>query len=710
MSSWFVWIAFALVAIVLSLIGHFFSLRVLRVAAAVVAVAATACLTRYGLIHPAKAPGSLSDAFTRGAEVLIRALLRLPPVPPGHQVPGPGRIGWLIIAILLVLGYRLFEDQSRRCHARCLDTSELSRTQPACPSGDGKGALSDVQRHDRLAAELMFWLPAVEVRAPAILPGGSRSSALASIAEASGVSGSGLAGAIIRFFGMLWPSPRRVRVRVWVEWAAGPAKIDAPARVTVSLDDPGTGTSIGTKTLAAGSLDAAACAAAGFVARSIFAGDPTAPRWSIGRADGGDLAVMLLARQVRVYPESEEELNRARCRKIGLLEEVADGSQCAGVARYELAHLHDLNGHHVKALKLHANNQEQYPRFYRGRYRLAMSLEMIASSDPCTRMNEEERATFDAVLRILHRWDGTPTDKSGKYHVEDGRLILSTELRRYLLRTAWKELHKIGKYLTPWDVIWQSFWHRNERGVLKPYWRPRHRQSFHDGVYISQLLVAVRQTLNEEEEKERKKKKASSTEALRLPHPQKVLRIATAIAGDSSCIAGLLHIRYKPRKPPGQKDPLPMVKRLRTRRWPRQYSTPSWPAAYNLACVYAAIYAHRKHQLETCMRKPEDSQAQPNAGQIKDLQYLAGQVVTSLEFAINNPECEMDRPSEWINSDPDFGCLHSRDGQWSKAFMDFLDAQKQRDYASASTSQQGAAADQASPQNNLPLRKRQAPD
>jgi hypothetical protein len=460
-----------------------------------------------------------------------------------------------------------------------------------------------------------------------------------------------------------------MRVRVWVQGAAVPAKIDAPTRVAVCLDDPGSGASIGTKTLAAGNLDDAACAAAGYVARRIFAGDPTAPPWCIGAADGGDLAAMLLARHVRVYPESEEEINRARCTKIGLLKDVAHSSQCAGVARYELAHLYDLNRDHVKALALHATNQEQYPRFYRGRYRLAMSLEMIASSDPGTKMSEEEEATFDAVLRILHRWDGTPADKGKEYRVENGTLVLHAELRSYLLEAAWKELQKIRRYLTLRDVIWQSFWHRNERGVLKPYWQMRHRQSFHDGVYLAQLLVAVRQTLND-------KKKA-----LPLPHPEKVLRIATAITGDSSYIAKLLDIQYKPGKRSGQKDPLPMVKRLRTRRRPRQYSTPSWPAAYNLACAYAAIYADHNQKLEACTHKLEDNQAKHKAEQIKDeLRYLARQVVTSLEFAINNPECEMERPSEWIASDPDFGCLRSPDDQFSTDFRNFLAIQKQRDY------------------------------
>jgi hypothetical protein len=208
------------------------------VAAAIVALATAAYLTWYGSTHPAKAP-SLSDAFTQGTDALIRALFHLPSAPPGHHIPGPAWIDWLIVAVLLVIGYRELEALSQHCHARSLDTSDLTRAQQTDSSGGGKGALTDGQRHDGLAAEfngaltdgqrrdrladgLKFWLPAVDVRAPAILPGGSRSSALASIAEASGVNGSGLAGAIIRFFGMLWPSPRRVRVRVWVKGVAVP--------------------------------------------------------------------------------------------------------------------------------------------------------------------------------------------------------------------------------------------------------------------------------------------------------------------------------------------------------------------------------------------------------------------------------------------------------------------------------------------------------
>jgi hypothetical protein len=116
-----------------------------------------------------------------------------------------------------------------------------------------------------------------------------------------------------------------------------------------------------------------------------------------------------------------------------------------------------------------------------------------------------------------------------------------------------------------------------------------------------------------------------------------------------------------------------MVKRLRTRHWPRQYSTPSWPAAYNLACAYATICAYYIPYLE-------DNQVRDDA----ELKCLVRKVVTSLEFAITNPECEMDRPSEWIDNDPDFDCLRKRCDQFPE-FKNFLDAQRRRDYPSSTT-------------------------
>jgi hypothetical protein len=681
MNSWIAWAAFALTALMLGIVGYKFSLRALRVFAGLLTLATAIYITWYGLTHPARAPGSLSQAFTRGADALSAALFHPLPLPPGYRIPGPGRTGWVIITVLLVIGYRELEAWTLRGQARSLDTSALADDRQDIQDGapaDGKDSVTDEQRHDRLAAELKFRLPAVEVRLPAILPGGSRSSGLASIVEDSGVTGSGLAGAVIRFFGMLWPSPGRVQVRIWVERTPGQAGIDDITRVTVDLEDPKTGASIATKTLAASTLDAAASVVAGYVARHIFAADPTAPPWCTGAADGRDLAAMLLARQVRVYPESEHEVHHARHAQIQILESVAGTSVCAGVARYELAQLYDLAGRHVEALLLHAINRERYPRFYRGRYRLAMSLEMIANPDSGKKIHPADVAKVYEALKILHRCGTARACEIEAARTGEERVELPAELRSDLLDAAWQELHAIRRYLMLGHVVWESFWHRDERAILRPYWRLRHRQGFHDGVCVALLLVAVRQALNDKEQ-------TSRPDPARRPYRVRmIMRIATAIAGDTSAIAAALNISpRRPGKAPGR-DAQPVTRSLRTRRWPWQYSTRSWQAAYNLACTYAAIAHDSRRELQASQLRDGSARSRQLEA---ELHGLACKVVTSLEFAIGNPDCEMERPWEWIAHDPDFGCLRSPEDEFATEFRMFLSAQKRRDYPFISRSQ-----------------------
>jgi len=54
---------------------------------------------------------------------------------------------------------------------------------------------------------------------------------------------------------------------------------------------------------------------------------------------------------------------------------------------------------------------------------------------------------------------------------------------------------------------------------------------------------------------------------------------------------------------------------------------------------------------------------------------LAQRVVSSLIRAVNDPDCEMERPWDWISTDPDFACLRR-----SRIFRDFLANQKAQDY------------------------------
>ena len=641
MNSWVIWVvwsAFAFVAALLCFVGRHFTLRTLRYVTAVTAAVLVVLITRYGLTHPAKASSDLVNSFRQGANELSAAFFHpLLLVLPGNQVPAPGRIGWLVIAVLLVIGYRVLEACAMRREAPVLDTSTLGGSQPNDSSSTTGGSVTGGRGYDELVARLKFQLSAMEVRSPAILPGGSRTNGLASIAAASGVAGGGLAGAIIQFFGMLWPKPRRFQVRVRVESGHGQHGT-GNTKVTVSLDEPATGESVATKTLPADNLDEAAAVVAGYVARHIFIRDPTTPPWCVGSANGRDLAAMLLAKQERVYGKSAAEICRARNDQIEILEKATGNNQCAGIVRYELAQLHDLAGNHMAALRLHALNREQHPRFYRGRYRLSMSLEMIAN--PEFPLRDTDTHMLDETLTILNRCGVTRDVIRRENDIVAG--MLQPRLREKLLVATGEELRAIRRQLTLRHVIWGTFRYRDERVIRMPHWGLRKRQSFHDGLRVAELLVAIRRSLNEAEPADASEK---------LHHMNLALRMAADIASDNVSIERHLanltaQDTLEPPsalEPPGRKFQ-PAEKRIRTRWLPWQCRTPSWEAAYNTACAYAALNLDRR-------------------------------VIISLQHAINNPDCEMQRPWDWISHDPDFSCLKS-----SKKFDDFLDAQERKDY------------------------------
>jgi hypothetical protein len=155
------------------------------------------------------------------------------------------------------------------------------------------------------------------------------------------------------------------------------------------------------------------------------------------------------------------------------------------------------------------------------------------------------------------------------------------------------------------------------------------------------LQVAVREALT-----------AGAEDLSGLRDANTIARITAAISGDSKVSAKVLP-EFLSKTAKHKTVPA----RLRTRLLPWQCSSPSWPAAYNLACAYAALADRAANHRQRTL--------------------LVSKVVGSLEFAICNPECEMERPSEWIGNDPDFNRLS---GGKNIRFMKFLDEQWKRDY------------------------------
>ena len=634
MTSWLVWGVFAIAAVLLGWVGYHFTVRTLRFVTAGFALAVAMLVTRYGATHPAGAPTDLVDAFTRGMDKLCTAFLQ--PLL-GGQFLAHGRVVWLVITVVLVFAYRELEVWAMHWQPPAVDMSALGRNRPgrvlAGPGDDGP----DLQReHDKLVAELRFRLPAVEVRTPSVVPGAATANGLASVAENSDTGVSGLAGAVIRLAGMLWPNPRRYQVRIWVEAVdlQGAANgLEKARKVTVDLEDPQTGGSIATKTLVADDLDQAAEVVAAYVARQIFKADPTTPAWSVGSFDGGDLAALLSVQQLRVSRECGKNDSCVRRRKIAILKKEVCNSYSAGVARHELAMLQDLEGDHMAALSLYVINREQYPRFYRSRYRLGMSLEMIAN--PTFEIGGEAEGMLKTILGRLDRC-GVTDNAACKCEIAGERLWAGSA---ELLKAAKSELRACRRQLMLWRVIWASFWHRDERAIRMPHWRLRERQRFHDGARVAELLVTVRQSLNGERCRLRDRLLA-----------RRAIRITTAITGDSTTIRKIL----KNSPLPCKAVPQPGKNSTKTRWLPWQCRTPSWQAAYNTACLYAAL---------------EDRGKGPRG-------MMAERVVVSLRRVVDDRECDMERPSDWISKDPDFSSLKVS----SSIFDGFLNAQRHIDY------------------------------
>jgi hypothetical protein len=739
LTSLIVWVILAVEFTALWFIGFSFSLRTLRWFAGVTAVALAIAIARFGLTGS----GNLIDAFVNGIDQVASVLL----YPIWHgRLPVPGiALRWIVAAALL-LGYRQLEASTLARQAPELDLSALDEEAAGGPGGMADAAAralaaaasvttaaatggaaadgwpTDEQRR-QLAAELRFRLPSMEIRSPAILPGGSKTNALASIVESSGVSGAGMVGAAFRFASLIWPRPRRFRVRVRLESAAprsGP-------RITVLLEDAKAGLAGPTKTVTGDTLEEASSMAAGYIARQVFAMDPTVPDWCYGLANGQDLGAMQMVRLARVYAACSQHVDESRKEQADILGRSTGNVRSAGFVRYELAQLLALRGQYLESLRLHAMNRELHPRFYRGRYRLAMSLEMITNPE-CYQPQEEPdnvvgtrhfRQTIEILRRCVPDEKATGRDHAGQRDVltvidqVTPSMRSSPDLARELLGIAARDLREVRGQLTAWKVRRNLIFRRDERAVWLPHRRRRYRQAFHDGVCVAELLVELRCRMLQCDSEDSSWRECSRTAEPSVPEPEKpgtpgkpekrklprhqrrAIKMTTFIVGDGAVIKAVLAQpggepvssrtarwwgEVPPTDPPAD-DPgprrrvrwLPSRHRHRAqdrsyqpgqdriRRLPWQRCTASWQAAYNTACLYAALAdvapASARNVLETW-------------------------VIASLRRAMDNPESELERSSDWIDNDPDFNFMKMHRGYFP-TFANFREDLRLQDYPAA---------------------------
>ncbi|MFD3684155.1 hypothetical protein ACFWTE_04950 [Nocardiopsis sp. NPDC058631] len=271
--------------------------------------------------------------------------------------------------------------------------------------------------------ELRLLLPAIEVVTPAWKPGGEPGEAVATIVESSDIKGNKLVSALTRLFARIVIIPSyTVRVRAHESTEPGPDK-DTPASsrerlisVTVDVYENITGKSEHQITLPPLRADSAATRVAGFVASRIFLNDPSTREWARARFDGEDLSAYLTVKspfscwrcrdgEDRDYAHDYDPIREERRRCIERLERVASSRRVAGVVRYELASLYELEGEHVKALRLHALNRAQFRQepFERSQYRMVVLLKMIANYDFANVWERTTEADRQDIFHALRR-------------------------------------------------------------------------------------------------------------------------------------------------------------------------------------------------------------------------------------------------------------------------------------------------------------------
>lgn len=623
------WPVLVTVLAVLGWAGYQFSRRTYRFAVLAAVIASVVALTEYGAAS--SDASNFIDAFTAGSKEVIETMLN--PLVAGTQSFLPGVVGWIVL-LVLIAGVLIW-----------FDTWSAHREQPRVEVADppvAEQGNSDLEDRRAITEELRFRLPAVYVRKPATMPGGLTLDNLATMVSGSEVKGGKVAAALMQIVHALEGKPRTYEARLYVESCDPGGELKEKGshrRLTVDLEDARTGQAIAVQMLPACLRKDGAEQAAGFAARQIFRDDPSTPCWAVGSRDGKDLVAYLLSREICTAGRAPEQLYESRQLRRHVLEQAVKDSPAPGLVGYELAAMYDLDGEYLNSLKMHLRNRVHYPRFWAGRYRLSMTLSALAWLDFGLQRQEREPAGGAApgevrevraeIARSLEQSGLLNGLTNGERAALQGNLWADNTnpvaVSKALLHLAKQELAACRRAEGIISILWNAFLHRRERASLLPLLRGNMRWLHPRRRKLASLfaMAVVQQRLKVLELGEAAT--SEDNESLREAQDEALRRL-----GVDEDEAGLA-------------DRVP------------------WQAVYSAACLFAVAV-------------PGQSPGDDNAYQ----------AVKLLRLAIDDPACDLERPSEWIAMDPDLRSLRTDTG-----FRDFIREQAAKDFAPSSPNRIG---------------------
>ncbi len=438
---------------------------------------------------------SLRELLVLGADNAADKL-----VPGSNDDVKLGPYGWIVLAILVVLGYRRAEIINNR-----RTSAPIVVEMPVGPS--------TLSKED--AAYLRTLMEAEISRAgidePASLPGSELVSEVVDLIQGDSVQGSGIAAAALTTLRNIGFPTGGITVQSAIETD------DNRSTVTVSAHTTRSKMPLYSETFTAEQPEDAVHRAALFVARGALNYGRNVPRWARWSSDDG-VAFQLFQDATRRGTESTLDIEATHRKLLIALAASPNTSQI----RVELGHLEDLRRKPIRSLRFHLEARVEEPRLLIAGYRLATSASMLSAELPANWYGDANAAARRGVVTLLEEggllrqasrtpmWraaelgtieeaadqlrQADPVDgDANDVDLNDSDLNeRELAVKRTLLCVAWSELQRIQRRLWVPTILAMSTFQSERRYWLRFLHNPDHRRQTSEQFETARLIIELR--------------------------------------------------------------------------------------------------------------------------------------------------------------------------------------------------------------------------
>ncbi len=379
-----------------------------------------------------------------------------------------GDLGWILLAAAALVAYRRLEITSAAREIGPVAVEPFVLRPADATSGDDP-ASSGTSKY--LAERMRDWLAGADVYEPSSVPGAAADQ-LTSVLADEAVPQPGRLAAIV------WQAVRKIVIP--------PAGVTVSSTYEVQPDDlhvihltiksARTGGGITSRRFGGGSSERSWTSPRSFVAEHVLRDARVVPSWAWWPGDGASML-----RYQRVV--------RGEGDATALLERVVAANQGSGLLRVHLGNHYEIDGRELDALLQHSL-ATRFKRFYSARYRLAVSLSMLADQLDELWWPEACLPVRRSILEALEK----VSDGASKADVKClSQRSSGDDAPRAMLELACKQLKKAKAQMNIIRLMLAALTRPNERQFWWGQLRQRNgRRQIHAYLYTAIEVINVR--------------------------------------------------------------------------------------------------------------------------------------------------------------------------------------------------------------------------